>query len=100
RGAVDILQRPVARLAPREGLTASSSLEGSRPSRPGHRAPGTLRRPIPCFDPEDGAEGPGEADPDRAPGEGTCKGQGRGRSAHAQDEKPRLRVPEACSQRP
>ncbi len=72
---VALLPRALARVATREGGTNDRRGQSPRPPRRGHRPPRPLRRPLPGVDPEDGEEGAGEADADRAAGEGAIEGR-------------------------
>src|SRR5438445_567290 len=73
--------------------------DARRARLPRHRTPRALRRAVPRFDPEDGEEGAGQVDPDRAAREGARSGEDRDRAADAARQATGLRVPEAAPQR-
>ena len=100
-GRVDVLPRPVARVAAREGRAPARRAEGGRPRRPRHRAARALRRALPRIKKKKARKAQVEADADRPARKGTRRSR-RPRSTLLTRTQPhsRLRVPEARAQRP
>ena len=97
-GPRDVLRRPLARVAAREGAARGARAEDGRPDRGRHRAPQPLRRTLPLQEGQ-GEAGAGEADADRPAEAGALRGDRRGRAALAPHALARLRVPEAGAER-
>ena len=94
----DVLPRPVARVAAREGGADAARAEGGH-ARPGrHRAARAFRRAVPVEEGQ-GEAGAGEADPDRPAAAGEVRPRRAGRAALTPHPRPRLRVPQARAQR-